>query len=125
MGDAAEVRRAAEFLEEVETKLAVQLWPLMNPTLSPEAVLALRKEKPKNPQDTQSALPLNAPRKTKRSHRCHFRKQRGAAAKRAFRNKRREYLRARRIRRIARVVSAMRKRISNRKRSRSGPLPTS
>jgi hypothetical protein len=122
MGDDAKLRRTG-FLQEAEKKLAAQFWPLMNPSLSPESYLALRNEQAKNPPETHDT-PLGAPPKSKRAPNSPLRKPRLPWAKRRARNKRREYLRTRRIQRTARVVSRLRERARTRKRRKSGSLAT-
>jgi hypothetical protein len=59
MYDDAELRRAAEFLAELEQNLAS---PLTNTAPNPLSSSARNNEQSKNPQGTPSAAPIEPPR---------------------------------------------------------------
>ena len=61
MYDGAELRRAAEFLQDPEKNLAS---PLTNTAPSPLSLPALKNPQSKNPQETPSAPPLATPQPT-------------------------------------------------------------
>lgn len=61
MHDAAELRRAEEFLQDLEKNLAS---PLADTAPSPLSSPALQNQQSNNPQETPSAPPLAAPQPT-------------------------------------------------------------
>ena len=59
MYDDAELRRAAEFLADMEQNLAL---PLINTAPNPLSLSARTNEQSQNPQETRSAAPIETPR---------------------------------------------------------------
>jgi hypothetical protein len=59
MHDDAELRRAAEFLADLEQNLAS---PLTNPAPNPLFLSARNNEQSKNPQETPGVPPIETPR---------------------------------------------------------------